>query len=72
MSADSLLHQRLDAWVDAHFDEELRFLQALVRAAVCTFFPIGLAWSVVDPRSRAVHDIVVRSQVVYDWGHREP
>ena len=31
MSADSLLHQRLDAWVDAHFDEELRFLQALVQ-----------------------------------------
>jgi uncharacterized RDD family membrane protein YckC len=53
-------------------DGGLRFLQALVRAAVCTLFPIGLVWSVVDPRSRAVHDLVVRSQVVYDWGHREP
>ncbi len=31
MSADPSLHRRLDAWVDAHFDEELRFLQALVQ-----------------------------------------
>ena len=53
-------------------DGGLRFLQALVRAVVCTFFPIGLLWVVLDPRSRAVHDLVVRSQVVYDWGHREP
>jgi acetylornithine deacetylase/succinyl-diaminopimelate desuccinylase-like protein len=29
-------HQRLDAWVDAHFDEELRFLQALVRVPTDT------------------------------------
>ena len=23
--------EKLDAWVDAHFDEEVRFLQALIR-----------------------------------------
>jgi uncharacterized RDD family membrane protein YckC len=50
----------------------LRFAQALLRAAVCTVFPLGLAWSALDTRSRAVHDLVVRSRVVYDWGHREP
>ncbi|RBQ92154.1 hypothetical protein VDGD_08196 [Verticillium dahliae] len=30
-AADSASHQRLDAWVDAHFDEEISFLQSLVR-----------------------------------------
>ncbi|HZY20014.1 MAG TPA: M20/M25/M40 family metallo-hydrolase [Ramlibacter sp.] len=29
-------HQRLDAWIDAHFDEEVRFLQALVRVPTDT------------------------------------
>jgi acetylornithine deacetylase/succinyl-diaminopimelate desuccinylase family protein len=29
-------HDRLDAWVDAHFDEELRFLQELVRVPTDT------------------------------------
>jgi succinyl-diaminopimelate desuccinylase len=32
----SSLHERLDAWVDAHFDEEVRFLQALVRVPTDT------------------------------------
>jgi succinyl-diaminopimelate desuccinylase len=27
---------RLDAWIDAHFDEEVRFLQALVRVPTDT------------------------------------
>ena len=27
---------RLDAWVDAHFDEEVRFLQELVRVPTPT------------------------------------
>jgi len=30
------VHQRLDAWVDAHFDEEVRFLQELVRVPTDT------------------------------------
>ena len=29
-------YQRLDAWIDAHFDEEVRFLQALVRVPTDT------------------------------------
>jgi succinyl-diaminopimelate desuccinylase len=30
------LHTNLDAWIDAHFDEEVRFLQALVRVPTDT------------------------------------
>jgi succinyl-diaminopimelate desuccinylase len=29
-------HQRLDAWIDAHFDEEVRFLQELIRVPTDT------------------------------------
>jgi succinyl-diaminopimelate desuccinylase len=29
-------HEQLDAWIDAHFDEEVRFLQALVRVPTDT------------------------------------
>jgi succinyl-diaminopimelate desuccinylase len=29
-------HQQLDAWVDAHFDEQVRFLQALIRVPTDT------------------------------------
>ena len=29
-------HQQLDAWIDAHFDEQLAFLQALVRVPTDT------------------------------------
>ena len=30
------VHQQLDAWIDAHFDEQVRFLQALVRVPTDT------------------------------------
>ena len=30
------LHEQLDAWIDAHFDEEVRFLQALVQVPTDT------------------------------------
>jgi len=35
-SANSALHHQLDAWIDAHFDEETRFLQELVRVPTDT------------------------------------
>lgn len=35
MSTDSL-HERLDAWVDEHFDEQVKFLQALVQVPTDT------------------------------------
>ncbi len=36
MSSSTHLHTRLDAWIDAHFDEEVRFLQELVRVPTDT------------------------------------
>ena len=36
MTQDLTLDHQLDAWVDAHFDEELRFLQELVRVPTDT------------------------------------
>ena len=31
-----MTHARLDAWIDAHFDEQVRFLQELVRVPTDT------------------------------------
>jgi acetylornithine deacetylase/succinyl-diaminopimelate desuccinylase-like protein len=36
MTTTSPTHARLDAWIDAHFDEEVRFLQALVQVPTDT------------------------------------
>lgn len=36
MTPDQLLDRRIDAWIDAHFDEEVRFLQELVRVPTDT------------------------------------
>jgi len=36
MNAHDAAHQQLDAWIDAHFDEEVRFLQALVQVPTDT------------------------------------
>jgi uncharacterized RDD family membrane protein YckC len=38
---------------------------ALLRAAACVVFPIGLAWVAVDRDRRSVQDVVFRSRVVY-------
>ena len=45
----------------------LRFLQALARALLCSFVPIGLVWCAVDRDRRALHDLLLRTSVVYDW-----
>ena len=42
-------------------------VMAFGRALMCAFFPIGLLWCVVDPKRRAVHDLVMRTSVIYDW-----
>ena len=36
MTPSATAHARLDAWIDAHFDEQVRFLQALVRVPTDT------------------------------------
>jgi uncharacterized RDD family membrane protein YckC len=47
---------------------------ALVRTIVLPvsllFFGLGGLWILVDPERRALHDLLARSAVVYDWGGR--
>ncbi len=48
----------------------IRPLVAMVRGGICVVFPIGLLWCVINPRSRSVQDIVLRTSVIYDWRPR--
>ena len=48
----------------------LRPLRALLRAALCVGFPIGLLWCAVSPSRRSLQDAVLRTSVVYDWRPR--
>ena len=50
---------------------DLHFAPALVRAVVCVLFPLGLAWCALDRGTRALHDLLTRSRVIYDWRHQE-
>ena len=45
----------------------LRFARAFARALLCAGFPVGLGWCAVDRERRALHDLVLRTAVVYDW-----
>ena len=40
---------------------------AFARALIASIFPIGLLWCAIDRRNRALHDLLTRSTVVYDW-----
>ncbi len=53
-----------------HRGRRLRPLVALVRAGLCVFVPIGLLWCVVGRNRRSLQDVVLRTQVVYDWRPR--
>jgi uncharacterized RDD family membrane protein YckC len=44
----------------------LRWSVALLRAAACVLFPIGLAWVALDRRRRSLQDIVFGSSVIYN------
>lgn len=46
--------------------ERLRWTTALLRAAACVLFPIGLIWVALDSRRRSLQDIVFGSRVVYN------
>lgn len=48
----------------------LHFARALLRAAFCIAFPVGLLWVAVSARSLAVHDLVLHTCVTYDWTSR--
>lgn len=38
---------------------------AVIRAAICVFFAIGLLWAGVDTKRRSVADLILRTRVVY-------
>jgi uncharacterized RDD family membrane protein YckC len=40
---------------------------AWLRAVVCVAFPLGLVWCALGSRRAAVHDLLLRTRVVYDW-----
>jgi hypothetical protein len=45
---------------------------ALLRAAFCVFFPIGLFWVVLSDENRSLADTVLRTSVIYDWRRNRP
>jgi uncharacterized RDD family membrane protein YckC len=42
-------------------------VRSFARAVICAFFPVGLLWCAVDRDRRALHDLLLRTSVVYDW-----
>lgn len=40
---------------------------AAMRSAFCIVFPFGLLWVIVSRENRSVQDIVLRTNVIYDW-----
>jgi uncharacterized RDD family membrane protein YckC len=47
--------------------ERVRLVGAVVRAAACVVFPIGLFWCAVSRENRSVQDVLLRTSVIYDW-----
>lgn len=44
-----------------------RLTMALLRAALCVFFPVGLVWCGVVRSRKSVQDLLLGTSVVYDW-----
>ena len=47
--------------------ERLLLPTALLRAAFCVVFPIGLYWCLVSRANRSLADVALRTSVIYDW-----
>ena len=45
----------------------MRWWAALVRAAFCAAFPVGLFWCAVSRENRSLQDIVLRTSVIHEW-----
>jgi uncharacterized RDD family membrane protein YckC len=45
---------------------------ALLRAAFCSLFPIGLFLCAGGREHRSLQDLVLRTSVIYDWQPRQP
>lgn len=46
----------------------LRVAGAVIRAALCVVFPVGILFVAVSRANRSVADVVLRTSVVYAWG----
>jgi uncharacterized RDD family membrane protein YckC len=69
-SGRSLGKQLMGLRVERRDGSGLRPGQAFVRAVICAAIPIGLVWSIVSRERAALHDLIVRTKVVYDWHPR--
>jgi uncharacterized RDD family membrane protein YckC len=45
----------------------LGLTRAFGRAVLCVAFPVGLLWCAATRERRAVHDLALRTSVIYDW-----
>jgi uncharacterized RDD family membrane protein YckC len=50
-----------------HHRQRVRPLPALIRAALCIIFPIGLLWCALSRSRRSVQDALLRTSVIYEW-----
>jgi uncharacterized RDD family membrane protein YckC len=50
-----------------HAGRRMRLSGAFVRALFTAVFPIGIVWVAVSRENRSVHDVVLRTSVIYDW-----
>jgi uncharacterized RDD family membrane protein YckC len=49
--------------------ERMHLAGAAARAAFCVVFPIGILYALVSRANRSVQDVLLRTSVIYDWGH---
>ena len=50
--------------------QRLRLAGSFARALFTAVLPIGILWVAVSRENRSVHDVVLRTSVVYDWQPR--
>jgi uncharacterized RDD family membrane protein YckC len=53
--------------VVTHRGDRVRVPRAILRAAFCLVFPLGLFWIPFSRSRRSVQDLVLRTSVNYDW-----
>ncbi len=63
---DHLMGLRVVNWQG----ERMHWAGGALRAAFCVAFAVGLFWVLISSSNRSVQDVVLRTSVIYDWGHR--
>jgi uncharacterized RDD family membrane protein YckC len=53
--------------VQANSGQSLRLGRSAARSLLSVIFPIGLAWAIVNRNNHSVQDVILRTQVVFDW-----